>query len=32
MAAAFTQRDWEHAVGGHYMVNMIPMVTVFFGL
>lgn len=30
MAAAFSQRDWEHAVGGHYMVNMIPMVTVFF--
>jgi hypothetical protein len=29
MAAVFVRRDWEHAVGGHYMVNMIPWLTVF---
>ena len=23
-AATFAKRDWEHAVGAHYMVNMIP--------
>jgi hypothetical protein len=23
-AAIFAKRDWEHAVGAHYMVNMIP--------
>ena len=28
-AAVFSSRDWEHAVGAHYMVNMIPMVIVF---
>jgi hypothetical protein len=27
---AFARRDWEHAVGAHYMVNMIPTLTVFF--
>jgi hypothetical protein len=25
----FARRDWEHAVGAHYMVNMIPLVIVF---
>jgi hypothetical protein len=30
MAAVFVRRDWEHAVGAHYMVNMIPWVMVFF--
>jgi hypothetical protein len=29
MAAIFARRDWEHAVGAHYMVNMIPWVMVF---
>jgi hypothetical protein len=29
MAAMFAKRDWEHAVGAHYMVNMIPWVMVF---
>jgi hypothetical protein len=29
MAAMFARRDWEHAVGAHYMVNMIPWVLVF---
>jgi len=29
MAAVFVRRDWEHAVGAHYMVNMIPWLTVF---
>ncbi len=29
MAAVFAKRDWEHAVGAHYMVNMIPWVMVF---
>jgi hypothetical protein len=29
MAAIFAKRDWEHAVGAHYMVNMIPWVMVF---
>ena len=24
MAVVFTKRDWEHAVGAHYMINMIP--------
>jgi len=28
-AAIFARRDWEHAVGAHYMVNMIPWVMVF---
>jgi hypothetical protein len=23
-AALFARRDWEHAVGAHYMVDMIP--------
>jgi len=29
MAFVFVFRDWEHAVGGHYMVNMIPTMMVF---
>lgn len=29
MAAVFARRDWEHAVGAHYMINMIPTVWVF---
>jgi hypothetical protein len=24
LAAVFAKRDWEHAVGAHYMINMIP--------
>ena len=32
MAAIFARRDWEHAVGGHYTVNMIPNLSVFLGL
>jgi hypothetical protein len=24
MAVIFARRDWEHAVGAHYMINMIP--------
>lgn len=29
MAVVFASRDWECAVGAHYMVNMIPWVMVF---
>jgi hypothetical protein len=29
MAAVFARRDWEHAVGAHYVVNMIPWLMVF---
>jgi len=29
LAAIFAKRDWEHAVGAHYMVNMIPALTAF---
>jgi hypothetical protein len=29
MAAIFVKRDWEHAVGAHYMINMIPWLMVF---
>jgi len=28
-AFLFARRDWEHAVGAHYMVNMVPWVMVF---
>jgi len=28
-AAIFAKRDWEHAVGAHYMVNMIPTLVAF---
>jgi hypothetical protein len=29
MAVIFVRRDWEHAVGAHYMINMIPTLMVF---
>ena len=29
MAVVFARRDWEHAVGAHYMINMIPWTMVF---
>jgi hypothetical protein len=29
MAVVFVRRDWEHAVGAHYMINMIPTLMVF---
>ena len=29
MAVIFARRDWAHAVGTHYMVNLIPVVMVF---
>jgi len=29
MAALFARRDWEHAVGAHYMVNLIPFLVIF---
>lgn len=28
LAVVFVRRDWEHAVGGHWVINMIPWVTV----
>jgi hypothetical protein len=28
-AVIFVKRDWEHAVGAHYMVNMIPALIAF---
>ena len=31
MAVVFARRDWEHAVGAHYMINMIPTLMVFLG-
>ena len=31
MAAIFVRRDFEHSVGAHYMVNMIPWIIVFLG-
>jgi len=31
MAAVFVRRDFEHSVGAHYMVNMIPWIIVFLG-
>ena len=31
MAVVFARRDWEHAVGAHYMINMIPWLMVFLG-
>jgi hypothetical protein len=30
MAVIFVRRDYEHAVGAHYMINMIPTLLVFF--
>jgi hypothetical protein len=29
MAVVFVRRDWEHAVGAHYMINMIPSLMAF---
>jgi hypothetical protein len=29
LAVAFARRNWEHAVGAHYMINMIPWLMVF---
>ena len=29
MAVVFIKRDWEHAVGAHYMINFIPWIMVF---
>ena len=29
MAVVFVRRDWEHAAGAHYMINMIPWLMVF---
>ena len=29
LAVVFVKRDWEHAVGAHYMINMIPWAMVF---
>ncbi len=29
LAAIFAKRDWEHAVGAHYMINLVPWVMVF---
>ncbi|MBE0685958.1 MAG: CPBP family intramembrane metalloprotease [Anaerolineaceae bacterium] len=29
MAIVFIKRDWEHAVGAHYIINMIPTLMVF---
>ncbi len=32
MAVLFVKRDWEHAVGAHYVVNLLPFLTVFLRL
>ena len=29
IAFLFVRRDWEHAVGAHFMINMIPWAMVF---
>jgi membrane protease YdiL (CAAX protease family) len=29
LAVIFVKRDWEHAVGAHYMINMISALMVF---
>jgi hypothetical protein len=29
MAVVFARRDWEHAVGAHYMINLVPTILVF---
>ena len=31
MAAVFVRRDWEHAVGAHYMVNLVSWIMVYEG-
>jgi len=30
LAVIFSKRDYEHAVGGHYMINMIPTIMALF--
>jgi len=32
MAVLFVKRDWEHAVGAHYVVNLVPFLAVLLGL
>jgi hypothetical protein len=32
MAVLFVKRDWEHAVGAHYVVNLVPFLAAFLGL
>jgi hypothetical protein len=32
MAVLFVKRDWEHAVGAHYVVNLFPFLAVFLKL
>jgi hypothetical protein len=32
MAVLFVKRDWEHAVGAHYVVNLVPFLAVFLRL
>lgn len=29
MAVVYVRRDWEHAVGAHYMIDLIPWIMVF---
>lgn len=29
IAVVFARRDWEHAVGAHYMIDMLPTVMVY---
>jgi hypothetical protein len=31
MAVLFVKRDWEHAVGAHYVVNLVPLLAVVLG-
>lgn len=31
LAAVFARRDWEHAIGAHYVINMIPNFIIFLG-
>jgi hypothetical protein len=31
MAVVFARRDWEHAVGAHYAINMVPWLMVLLG-
>jgi hypothetical protein len=32
MAVPFVERDWEHAVGAHHVVNLVPFSAVLLGL
>ena len=29
LAAVFVARDWEHAAGGHYLINLVGWLMVF---